>query len=233
MSFLTKEIVFCRNKNEAGDFMFVGRKKELKKLNTMYESEAFEMAVFYGRRRVGKTTLINEFCKNKKSIYFVGLESTEKENLKSFSKEVWKATQPGTEMPPFQDFGSLFEYVAGMAEKERIILVIDEYPYLAAAYPAVSSILQACIDHKMKNSKLFLILCGSSMSFMEHQVLGYKSPLYGRRTAQFKIMPFDFWDANRCCQRFHRRSRRFFMAYAVESRSICPMSRAIKAWMII
>ena len=175
--------------------MFVGRKKELKKLNSMYERKTFEMAVFYGRRRVGKTTLINEFCKDKKTIYFVGLESTEKENLQSFSREVWRVTQQDTDMPPFRDFSSLFEYIAKLAEGERIILVIDEYPYLAAAAPAVSSVLQACIDHKMKNGQLFLILCGSSMSFMEHQVLGYKSPLYGRRTAQFKITPFDFWEA--------------------------------------
>lgn len=175
--------------------MFVGRKRELKKLNEMYARSSFEMAVFYGRRRVGKTTLINEFCKNKKTIYFVGLESTEKENLRSFSKEVWKIAEPNGDMPPFQNFEVLFEYVAKLAEEERIILVIDEYPYLAAAYPAVSSVLQACIDRKMKNGHLFLILCGSSMSFMEHQVLGYKSPLYGRRTSQFKIVPFDFWDA--------------------------------------
>ena len=175
--------------------MFVGREKELKKLNRMYESDSFEMAVIYGRRRVGKTTLINEFCKGKKTIFFVGLESVEKENLQVFSRMVWETAQPGADMPSFQSFAALFEYVARMAEQERIILVIDEYPYLAASCPAVSSVLQACIDHKMKESKLFLILCGSSMSFMEHQVLGYKSPLYGRRTAQFKIAPFDFWEA--------------------------------------
>ncbi len=175
--------------------MFVGRKKELEKLQNMYESDSFEMAVFYGRRRVGKTTLINEFCKGKKTIYFVGLESTIKENLESFSKAVWDVAEQGNLMPAFSDFASLFEYIAKLAEKERIVLVIDEYPYLAEAYSAVSSVLQACIDHKMKKGHLFLILCGSSMSFMEHQVLGYKSPLYGRRTAQFKVLPFDFWDS--------------------------------------
>ena len=98
-------------------------------------------------------------------------------------------------MAPFKDFDSLFAYTAKMAQKEQIVLVIDEYPYLAAAQPAVSSILQACIDRKLLDSQLFLVLCGSSMSFMEHQVLGYKSPLYGRRTAQFKILPFNFWDS--------------------------------------
>jgi len=61
-------------------------------------------------------------------------------------------------------------------------------------YKSISSLLQNTIDHKYKNSKLFIILCGSSMSFMEYQVLGYKSPLYGRRTAQFKILSFDYYD---------------------------------------
>lgn len=78
------------------------------------------------------------------------------------------------------------------SKNERLIVVIDEYPYLAMADKSISSRLQSCIDEKFKTGKIFLILCGSSMSFMEHQVLGYQSPLYGRRTAQFKILPFDY-----------------------------------------
>ena len=77
------------------------------------------------------------------------------------------------------------------------LIAIDEFPYLAASYPAISSMLQSHIDLHWKNSHLFLILCGSSMSFMEEQVLGYKSPLYGRRTAQFKLHPFTFFEARK------------------------------------
>ena len=97
-----------------------------------------------------------------------------------------------------------FSYIDSICETERLILVIDEFPYLAASYKAVSSLIQAHIDQKWKNSQLFLILCGSSMSFMEHQVLGYKSPLYGRRTAQFKIHPFTFFEARNLCPEFTR-----------------------------
>ncbi|WP_243425800.1 AAA family ATPase, partial [Faecalicatena contorta] len=79
-----------------------------------------------------------------------------------------------------------------MAERDRLILVIDEYPYLAKAEPMVSSLLQQLIDQHHGTGKLMLILSGSSMSFMERQVLGYQSPLYGRRTAQIKVMPFDY-----------------------------------------
>ena len=75
------------------------------------------------------------------------------------------------------------------------MIAIDEFPYLAASYPAISSMIQSHIDHCWKESCLFFILCGSSMSFMEEQVLGYKSPLYGRRTAQFKIHPFTYFEA--------------------------------------
>lgn len=79
-----------------------------------------------------------------------------------------------------------------MAENERLVFVIDEYPYLAKANKSISSRLQHIIDHIWKNGKLYLILCGSSMSFMEYQVLGYESPLYGRRTGQFKIQALTY-----------------------------------------
>lgn len=173
--------------------MFIGRKKELDKLNSLYNQQDFQFVVLYGRRRVGKTTLITKFCENKKAVYFMATEGTAKENLEYFSKAIWETLMPGVTMPVFESFESLLEYIDTIAE-ERIILAIDEYPYLAESYPAISSMLQLHIDHKWKNSKLMLVLCGSSMSFMENQVLGYKSPLYGRRTAQFKILPFTFFE---------------------------------------
>lgn len=84
------------------------------------------------------------------------------------------------------------EYVFKLAEKERLILVIDEYPYLARSSKSLASTLQLLIDKYKETSKLMLILCGSSMSYMEDHVLAYKAPLYGRRTAQMKLLPFDF-----------------------------------------
>lgn len=106
------------------------------------------------------------------------------------------------EAPVFQSFQAALDAVYNLAKEKRIILVIDEYPYLAESYKSFSSLLQQYIDSKYKNSKLFLILCGSSMSFMENQVLGYKSPLYGRRTAQFKINPFDFFETKEYYKNF-------------------------------
>lgn len=173
--------------------MFIGRQNELNKLESMYQRNDFQFVVLYGRRRVGKTTLLTKFCENKKAIYFMATEGTAKENLEYLSNAIWDTMMPGMTMPAFEDFGKLLDYVDSISQ-ERIILAIDEYPYLAESYPAFSSLLQAHIDHKWKNSKLMFVLCGSSMSFMENQVLGYKSPLYGRRTAQFKIRPFTFFE---------------------------------------
>lgn len=183
--------------------MFVGRERELNKLNTMYHSNQFEFAVIYGRRRVGKTTLIREFMKDKQGIYYISVEGVRKENLYGLSKVFltqgeWKQTTA-----EFRDYEALLEYIDSIAVSgERMIIAIDEYPYLAASYPAISSMLQSHIDSCWKDSRLFLILCGSSMSFMEEQVLGYKSPLYGRRTAQFKIQPFTFFEARKMLESF-------------------------------
>lgn len=172
--------------------MFVGREQELAKLEALYRSNRFEMPVFYGRRRVGKTTLIMEFCQNKRAVYYQAVRATAQTNLIGLSVAVWQALAPGQELPPFTTLEQLLKYVTEQAMNERIVLVIDEYPYWAENDSTISSVLQSCIDHHMLQSKLFLILCGSSMSFMENQVLGYKSPLYGRRTAQFRVQPFTF-----------------------------------------
>lgn len=176
--------------------VFFGREKELKRLNQMYDSNEFEFAVIYGRRRIGKTTLIKEFCKDKRAIYFIAREADSEINLRNFSTDVFRVANPiQSDTSYFSDWEKAFDYIYNISQNERIILVIDEYPYLADSYRPISSIIQAHIDTKLKDSKLFLILCGSSMSFMEYQVLGYKSPLYGRRTAQFKIRPFSYFES--------------------------------------
>lgn len=171
--------------------MFIGRKIELKQLNEQYNSNRFEFAVIYGRRRIGKTSLIQEFIKDKKALFFTGLETTQKQNLVNLSQVI---LQSSLDDITFNSFQAALENVFEKAKKERIIFVIDEYPYLANTYPAISSILQLLIDKNKEDSKLFLILCGSSLSFMEEQVLGYQSPLYGRRTSQYKIKPFSFFE---------------------------------------
>jgi len=174
--------------------MFTGRKRELEELERYYNEDAFHFAVFYGRRRVGKTTLINRFREGKKSIYFAAVETTAKENLELLSYQILSVLVPEGPKNPFGSFNEAFEYCFKAAEKMRLVFIIDEYPYLAESDRAVSSLLQAAIDRYQNTSRLFLILCGSSMSFMENQVLGYKSPLYGRRSCQFKVLPLNYYE---------------------------------------
>lgn len=177
--------------------MFLGREYELSELNSMYDKEGFKFAVIYGRRRVGKTSLINEFCKGKENIFYVAIEQNDKAAIESFSSKVLEQFPAAkTMLDVFPSWDKAFEYIAAQAANKKVILAIDEYPYLASGNPSISSILQKHIDTSFKNSNIFLLLCGSSMSFMENQVLGYQSPLYGRRTAQFKIEPFDYYNSS-------------------------------------
>ena len=174
--------------------MFFGRERELASLNMLYKSNKFEFAVIYGRRRVGKTALISHFISDKKAIYYMGVESNEKQNLENLSKIIMEYGAGFQTDTYFLSFQAALEYVFQLSEKERIIMAIDEYPYLALSSKSFASTLQLLIDKYKDNSKLMLILCGSSMSYMEENVLSYKAPLYGRRTAQMKILPFEFAD---------------------------------------
>jgi len=189
--------------------MFIGRERELKRLNAMYQSDRLEVAIVYGRRRVGKTTLINEFCKEKRTVFFAAMENSAEMNLEALSGAIAAVETESEAGILYRSFADALTKIRELSARERLIFVIDEYPYLAKAEPAISSLLQNFLDHQFKESRLFLILCGSSMSFMEHQVLGYQSPLYGRRTGQFKILPFDYRDTGR-----------WFSGYSSEEKAI-------------
>ena len=174
--------------------MFFGRKKELEVLENLYKTNKFQMPVIYGRRRIGKTALIKEFVKNKEVIFYTAIEKSKMQNIDSFGKAVMEVIDKKNSDLNFSNFNQVLERVFEYSIKKRIILVIDEYPYLAKSDKSFSSILQGLIDKYENKSKLYLILCGSSMSFMEKNVLSYKSPLYGRRTAQIKLKAFDFFE---------------------------------------
>ena len=193
--------------------MFVGRELELHSLNKLYESDNFEFAVIYGRRRVGKTALINEFTKDKDTIFFTGVETNAKQNLDNLSRSIMEYNTGIASGASFHNFQMALEHVFEIARNKRIIFVMDEYPYVARASKSLASTLQLLIDKNKDTSKLFLILCGSSMSYMEDHVLAYKAPLYGRRTAQFKIKPFEFSEACRYFKNFSNEDKA--LAYGI------------------
>ncbi|MHB9782598.1 ATP-binding protein [Streptococcus sp. 10F2] len=175
--------------------MFLGRNQELNYLEKMYSRNSFQMAVVYGRRRIGKTSLLNEFIKNKNALYLPAEEVNDSLNLQKFSRILGeKMGIPN--FPTVDDWNHFFNLIKTQFGNQHLVLVIDEYPYAASANKSLNSILQHIIDYELKDTNIFLILCGSSMSFMENQVLGEKSPLFGRRTGQLKINPLDYYDSS-------------------------------------
>ncbi len=178
--------------------MFIGRERELEMLHKLYASNHFEFVVVYGRRRVGKTALLSHFIENKPGIYFMGVESNARQNLDNLSKSILEYTLGHGVNTSFATFQDALEYVFKLSLEQKIILVLDEYPYIARASKSLASTLQLLIDKYKDSSKLKLVLCGSSMSYIEDHVLSYKAPLYGRRTAQIKVQPFDFHEVCQC-----------------------------------
>ncbi len=170
---------------------FVGREKELKALNDLYIKNEFQLFVLYGRRRVGKTTLLNEFCKNKDSIFYSAEQSNNKLNLAKFSEIVFNFYGE-TNLDSFSNWEKALLYINERQNDKRLVIIFDEFPYLVKGNKSVLSELQHLIDHKLKDSKLFIVLCGSYMGFMEKEVLGAKSPLFGRRTGQLQMKSFDY-----------------------------------------
>jgi len=183
--------------------MFVNRTSELALLEKHYNSNRAELFVLYGRRRVGKTELLAHFCGGKRHVFFVAdqvPEQTLRANLSAAINEVIFGA--GQVSAVYNTWDDLFGALAGQAQSERLIVVLDEFPYLVAAYPPLGSILQRIWDHSLKNSQIMLILNGSYIGMMEETILGYQAPLYGRRTAQYLLEPLDFLDA-----------RQFFLPY--------------------
>ena len=176
--------------------MFIGRQAELQALEELYSKQGFQMVVLYGRRRVGKTALLSHFCTGKHALYFTAEQKNDFDNLRGFSEAIWSFFEDSTDRPPFETWKSAFNYIADHCEPgSRVVVVFDEFPYAAQAKPSLPSTLQIAIDHTFKQKNIMLALCGSNEGFMESEVLGYKSPLYGRRTAQIKLKPFDYQDA--------------------------------------
>ena len=187
--------------------MFVGREKELAALDKLYNEENFQMVVIYGRRRIGKTTLINEFISKKPAIFFTAHEVNDALNLSRFSEKVYRFFDIPESAGGFKTWNDAFDFLAKKAEERRFVLAFDEFPYAVSANRALKSVLQTAIDHGYKKTGLFLILCGSHMGFMESEVLGYNSPLFGRRTAQIKLDGLDYYDAGKMLSGFSNENK--------------------------
>ncbi|AEC52308.1 hypothetical protein PNA2_1393 [Pyrococcus sp. NA2] len=184
--------------------MFINREEELSLLRERVKSGKAEFVVIYGWRRIGKTALILELIRQYRGIYLLARETSEADNLRRFSERIADYFDDDfLRKNPFQNWDAFFEYLYQKSD-ERLIVAIDEFPYLLKGNRALPSILQEYWDLKLSKSKIFLIICGSSVAMME-KLLGYKSPIYGRRTGQLKLKPMDFFSA-----------RKFFPRYSIE-----------------
>lgn len=173
---------------------FIGRQSELNVLETEFARDG-GFVVIYGRRRVGKTTLIKEFIKKKTAFYFLATEEVESQAMKRFSGVIARTTDNSIlKSVSFSDWMDLFRAIVDYKPSKKKVAVIDEFPYLVKTNPAFPSILQSAWDEILKDSNVMLILCGSLIGMMQKHALAYDSPLYGRRTAQMRLMPLTFSD---------------------------------------
>jgi len=173
--------------------MFVDRQKELKVLEDEYKSSGFRFSIIYGRRRVGKTTLIKKYILNKPYIYFLVTLETLPSLLKRFKDLVADFLDDEfLKNIELKSFEQIFSYLSKQNLSKKLIIVIDEFQYLAKADKSIPSQFQYIVDEILKNKNIHLILCGSIISMMYEQTLSYNSPLYGRRTSSIKLEALKF-----------------------------------------
>ncbi len=173
---------------------FINRDQELEYLNSRYESGKPEFIIIYGRRRIGKTRLITEFLRGKKGIYFLPVEYSESENIWLMQRQMGALLGEDSFMKMrISGFEELFnEFFKWHRGGERVVFVIDEFPYLIKLNRGIPSFFQRIWDLNLSRQNVMLILCGSSIGMMETEVLGYRSPLYGRRSGQWRLDKLNF-----------------------------------------
>lgn len=195
--------------------MFIGREAELKFLNNKYETEGGQLVVLYGRRRVGKTETLREFCKGKPHLFFSCTQTTDRVQLQKFSNQILKENIPASNyITEFSDwekaFGAILDLPYGDRKK---LLIIDEFPYMCKGNRSIPSILQNLWDARLRDANVMIVLCGSAMSFIEKDLLAEKNPLYGRATGIYKMKEMGFYDVIKFFPDYSERDK--VIAYAV------------------
>lgn len=169
---------------------FIDREAELGILERVFSSGSFSLVLVYGRRRVGKTRLLKEFLRRYGGVYYVASELTYPQLCREFVRVVSSSLNY---VPKSEDFVGVLEEIS--ERFGRVVVVIDEFQYVVESDPSLPSRLQRSIDGVLSRSKLMLILCGSAVSFFEKELLGYRAPLYGRRSATIRLRPLRFLNA--------------------------------------
>ncbi len=177
---------------------FVGRAVELAVLEAAWRGRGSAFVPIYGRRRIGKSELILHFLRDKPAIYHLGKIAPALLQIREFLTEAARTLdQPLLAEIAATDWRAAFDAVERVGPSDgKLAIVLDEFQWTAGASPELPSLLQELWDRRWKRSgKIVLILCGSFVGFMEREVLGKKSPLFGRRTAQIHLQPFGYREA--------------------------------------
>lgn len=175
---------------------FIGRKRELAFLEDCYGRDSAQLVVVYGRRRVGKTEVLRRFCEGKPSVFFSCSQETDAITLRSFSRRLLVHDPVASRLvSSYSTWEAAFESIATLDISGRKLVVIDEFPNACQANRALPSILQNAWDATLSRADVMLVLCGSSVSFMEGELLGQRNPLYGRATGIWKMEPLGFEEA--------------------------------------
>ena len=195
--------------------MFIGREVELKFLQDKYTEERGQLIVLYGRRRVGKTETLREFCKDKPHVFFSCTQTTDLVQLRNFSSRMFKEDIPAKNyISEFADWEKAFRAVLDLPYgNQKKLLVIDEFPYMCRGNKSIPSILQNLWDAELRDRNVMIILCGSALSFIEKELLSEKNPLYGRATGIYKMKEMGFYDAIKFFPEYSDRDK--VLTYAV------------------
>ncbi len=175
---------------------FVDRVLEMKTLQREYEKKGASLVIVYGRRRVGKTTLLTEFMRDKPAIYFLATQEAEVLNRNAFKEKAAEFLENSVLSDvTVSKWDTIFQAILSRQSEKKMVLIIDEFQYLGKSNPAFPSVFQRIWDELLKDSNICVILCGSLISMMMSQTLSYQSPLYGRRTAQIRLrqIPFHYY----------------------------------------
>ncbi len=170
---------------------FINRNQELNFLEEKFNEDKAQLIIIYGRRRIGKTELIRKFVDGKKVIYHMCTYDSVDENINSLKEQMARITGNTIFRKISVNLFDLFKYFKEQIGQDKVVICIDEFPYLVQMDRSIPSVFQKIFDLIISESRIYMILSGSSIGVMENEVLSYRSPLYGRRTGSYEIQGFD------------------------------------------
>lgn len=172
---------------------FIDREKEMATLQREYARDGASLVVLYGRRRVGKTTLISEFIKDKHALFFLASEESEAQNRNTFKEKAADFIDSDLlRNAAVSSWDVIFKAITDTPFSEKPVIIIDEFQYIGKSNPAFPSVFQRIWEENLKHKQIMVVLCGSLIHMMQAQTLDYSSPLYGRRTAQIRLQQIPF-----------------------------------------